>query len=80
MTGVYTGLAQLVVLVLVLLFALFPGHSLRSRLIVGCAYLLAVGLPRLMPLSPLVPLLMQVLLGIVLLIWRRWDKGPEALF
>lgn len=80
MTGVYTAIAHLVVLVLVLLFALSPLHSARSRLIVGFVYVLTLFAPRLWPSFPLASLLMQVVLGIVLIIWRRWEKGPEAFF
>jgi hypothetical protein len=76
---VYAALAQFVVLVLVLLFALSPVHSVRSRVTVGGAYVLTLVAPRLLSLPPLVSLLMQILLGLVLLIWRRWERGPETL-
>jgi hypothetical protein len=80
MTGTYTALAQLVILALVVAFVVSPSHSARSRLVVAAVYALSFLAPFIIPMPALAPLLAQVLLGIALLIWRRWELGPEAHF
>jgi hypothetical protein len=80
MTGVYTLLARLVVLALVLLFVASSTHSARSRLLVAGAYTLTLALAWLLPYHSLAWLLLQLALGITLLIVGRWEHAPDEHF
>jgi hypothetical protein len=76
---VFTGVAYLVVLALVVNFVLSSAHSARARLCAACAYGLTFFVGYLLPRFALVGLLGQAALGIALILVFRWEHPRSPL-
>lgn len=74
----YSGLAYLVVLALVVRFVLSSEHSVRARLLVAGAYGIIFIAGYLFPDFALAGLLGQIVLGIVLIIVHRWEHSTDS--
>ena len=74
----FSGLAQLIVLSLVVLFILSSEHSTRSRLLVAGAYGLIFITGYLLPRFVVAVLIAKVALGIALILVHTWEHGKDS--